>query len=234
MTKRRANRSKSKVSDLLLFGPAPLLYSEDPAAYEDLLAQVTEAVSPCDTLERIWFRDILDLSCEIVRLRRIKTNVINLGIWDELVATLNELLDPDEGEARDGADQATASEQAAETDAQAPSDEEGDDSQATVDDLVSGWIRREPAMVQQVESILAAHNLSIDAVIAETFFKNQARISIVARIDGMIAMTQARRNAMMREIDRHRVMSGGALRMVQIEDDRGDRSAKLPNPAKSR
>lgn len=238
MTKRKANRSKPKVSDLLLFGPAPLLYSEHPAVYDDLLAQVSEAVSPLDTLERIWVRDIVDLSWEILRLRRIKVTVINLAVWDELVDTLNALADSDD-ETPEGAAQADATEEAAaaeevdETDAQGPEDEETDDSYLTVAELVDGWIKREPAMVQQVDSILAAGNLSIDAVIAETFFLYTDRVDLVERIDRMIATAEARRNATVREIDRHRAMFGGEPRLVQIEDDSGDPAAKLPNPAKS-
>src|SRR5262249_9664763 len=54
----------------------PLLDGEDPAAYDDLLARVSGAVKPSDILEEIWVRDIVDLSWEVSRLRRLKADLI--------------------------------------------------------------------------------------------------------------------------------------------------------------
>ena len=42
------------LSQDLIFGSAPILEGENPEAYDELLAQVSSAVNPSDTIERIW------------------------------------------------------------------------------------------------------------------------------------------------------------------------------------
>ena len=60
-----------------IFGPPPILPEEDLHAYEELLAQVTAHVKPTSVIEEIWVRDVVDLSWEILRLRRIKTGLVS-------------------------------------------------------------------------------------------------------------------------------------------------------------
>jgi hypothetical protein len=90
----------TSVSRISMFGPAPILYGEDGAAYDELLAQVSSAVKPTDAIENIWVRDIVDLTWEVLRWRRIKTSVIALEMRDALHKRLVPLLhEPDsEGE----------------------------------------------------------------------------------------------------------------------------------------
>src|SRR5262245_42098698 len=77
MTKKRvASLVKQSSTKWNFFGPPPLLDGEDPAAYDDLLARVSGAVKPSDILEEIWVRDIVDLSWEVSRLRRLKADLI--------------------------------------------------------------------------------------------------------------------------------------------------------------
>jgi hypothetical protein len=76
MSKERAASSSSKASRLRLFGPPPLLEGEDAAAYNELLARVSGAVKPSDVIEEIWVRDIVDLTWEIFRWRRLKAKVL--------------------------------------------------------------------------------------------------------------------------------------------------------------
>jgi len=56
-----------------LFGPPDLLPSEDRDQYERLLAGVSAAVAPEDAVERIWVRDVVDITWEIHRLKTYKT-----------------------------------------------------------------------------------------------------------------------------------------------------------------
>src|SRR5579862_4028156 len=67
---RRALRRSS------IFGPAPILPGEDPAAYQQFLRQVASSVKPADIIEEIWARDVVDLEWEILRLRRDEQNLI--------------------------------------------------------------------------------------------------------------------------------------------------------------
>ena len=54
-------------------GEPPLLEGEDRAAYETLSEQILGSVEPRDGIEFLWVRDVIDLTWEIQRLRRIKS-----------------------------------------------------------------------------------------------------------------------------------------------------------------
>jgi hypothetical protein len=62
-----------------LLGPPPLLISEDPAAYEALLATFGAKMRPTDEIEWIYLKDCVDLTWEIQRYRRAKAGII--GEW---------------------------------------------------------------------------------------------------------------------------------------------------------
>jgi len=68
-------------------------------------------------------------------------------------------------------------------------------------ELVDAWARGEPQAIQRVKRILNAANLSMDAVLAQTVFE---QIDKLERIERMLATVEARRNAVLREIDRYR------------------------------
>jgi hypothetical protein len=61
---------------LSCLGPAPLLDGEGPADYADLLTRVLAAVKPADILEQIFVRDVVDLTWEELRLRRLKAALL--------------------------------------------------------------------------------------------------------------------------------------------------------------
>jgi len=55
-----------------LFGPPPLFDEEDTKVYDQLLTQVSTTVMPTDIFEDIWVREVVDLTIEVLRLRRLK------------------------------------------------------------------------------------------------------------------------------------------------------------------
>jgi hypothetical protein len=59
-----------------LFGPPPLFEGEDTKAYDELLTRISTVVKPADILEDIWVRDLVDLTWDVFRLRRLKANVM--------------------------------------------------------------------------------------------------------------------------------------------------------------
>jgi hypothetical protein len=59
-----------------LFGPPPLIEGEEESTYDEFLARTSSAVKPKDLIEEIWVRDIVDLSWEALRLRRIKASLL--------------------------------------------------------------------------------------------------------------------------------------------------------------
>ena len=71
-----------------LFGPPPLFDGEDPKIYDQLLAQVSTTVMPEDIFENIWVRDVVDLTIEVLRLRRLKVNLMKSNAYKGLTETL--------------------------------------------------------------------------------------------------------------------------------------------------
>lgn len=67
--------------------------------------------------------------------------------------------------------------------------------------LARDWARREPSAIKVVDEILASAGLTMDAVMAHTLSQN---LHDIERIEQIIAMAELRRNANLREIDRHR------------------------------
>jgi hypothetical protein len=59
-----------------LFGVPPLLSTEDPRLYWEMLDRFAESVAPRNTIEWLWVKDIVDLSWEIARLRRYRALLI--------------------------------------------------------------------------------------------------------------------------------------------------------------
>ena len=61
---------------LSLFGPPLLIEGEDAATYDELLAQMLAAVKPVDVIDEMLIVDVASLEWEILRWRRLKTNLI--------------------------------------------------------------------------------------------------------------------------------------------------------------
>jgi len=59
-----------------LFGNPPLLSTEDPNLYWDMLDRFAESIAPRNIIEWVWVKDIVDLSWEIARLRRYRAQQI--------------------------------------------------------------------------------------------------------------------------------------------------------------
>lgn len=54
----------------------PLLFGESAEEFERLRAELEQEIKPKGIIERIYLNDVLTLILEILRLRRIKTNII--------------------------------------------------------------------------------------------------------------------------------------------------------------
>jgi hypothetical protein len=62
------------------------------AEYDELLARVSAAVNPADILEDIWVRDIVDLTWEAWRYRRLKAALMAISAHKALSAVLDPLM----------------------------------------------------------------------------------------------------------------------------------------------
>jgi hypothetical protein len=83
--------------------------------------------------------------------------------------------------------------------------------------LAEGWAARKPEVVEEVTKTLTSAGLTTDSIVAQTF---SLKLNDIERMQHMIALAEARRNATLREIDRHRQTLGRKLRRApqQLED----------------
>ena len=63
-------------------GRAALLRSESPESYRALAEQCAAAITPRDMIEEVMLRDYVDLTWEIVRLRRMQPHVVAIASPD--------------------------------------------------------------------------------------------------------------------------------------------------------
>jgi hypothetical protein len=142
---------------------------------------VTAAVEPADVIEEFWVRDVVDLTWEALRLRRLKAELLRSSTAKGLQKVLEPLV-------RLGSY-----------------------------DLANAWYARDYNARQRVQELLEQAGQSTDAITAQTL---AVKLDDVERIDRMLASAEVRRNAVLREIDRHRSAVAERLRTAaeQIED----------------
>jgi hypothetical protein len=81
----------SAIDRVVAIAPAPLLPGEKHAEYADLAARIVRTAKPRDAIEEFLIRDVIDLTWEILRLRRVKGGIVkasmNAGV-DEILKRL--------------------------------------------------------------------------------------------------------------------------------------------------
>jgi hypothetical protein len=79
------------------------------------------------------------------------------------------------------------------------------------------WALREKSAVVKAEAVLASAGLTTESVIAQTL---ALKIDVIERVDRMMVMAEARRNSVLREIERHRASFARTLRRAvqDVED----------------
>ena len=76
-----------------IFGPAPILESENPKAYGELFEGVSRLVTPCDIFEDVWCRELVDLIWEIRRYQEYRTLALKAAMPKALAEILAPLVD---------------------------------------------------------------------------------------------------------------------------------------------
>jgi len=66
-----------------LFGYAPTLKTEDDEIYWNCVERFVKCVEPQDVIEWLWVKDVVDLSWEILRLRRLKIDLVEIDRQDK-------------------------------------------------------------------------------------------------------------------------------------------------------
>ena len=79
-----ADRRKGAITDVLdrvvSIAPAPLLPGEEQADYADVAVRIVRAASPRDAIEEFLVRDVIDLTWEVLRLRRTKSGMLKASM----------------------------------------------------------------------------------------------------------------------------------------------------------
>jgi hypothetical protein len=70
---------------------APLLPGEREADYAAIADRIIGASRPKDAIEEILIRDVIDLSWEVLRLRRVKAGILSASMGDGAVQALAEV-----------------------------------------------------------------------------------------------------------------------------------------------
>jgi ribosomal protein L12E/L44/L45/RPP1/RPP2 len=70
---------------------APLLPGEQEAEYATLVARIVVIAEPRDAIEDLLTRDVVDLSWEILRLRRAKVGILKASMSDGVEGVLDQL-----------------------------------------------------------------------------------------------------------------------------------------------
>jgi hypothetical protein len=81
-------------------------------------------------------------------------------------------------------------------------------------DIAKKWARHDQDAIAMVDQVLAAMGVGMEAVMAATL---SIKLGDIERIDRMTALAESRRNAHLREVDRHRASL--ALRLRRAADD---------------
>jgi hypothetical protein len=85
---------------------------------------------------------------------------------------------------------------------------------AQADGLARSWAAPKPGAIAAVEEHLVTAGIGLEGVVAQGLC---IELNNIERIDRMIMAAEARRNAALREIDRHRASLGRRLRQAVLE-----------------
>ena len=81
----------SAITRVVGIAPAPLLPGEKETDYAEVALRIVKAATPRDAIEDILTRDVIDLSWEVLRLRRLKAGLLRGAIGSGLSAVMYRL-----------------------------------------------------------------------------------------------------------------------------------------------
>ena len=191
----RAEEKSVALNEYSIFGPAPILEGEDAESYNGLLARVSGEVKPTGIIEEIWIRDIVDLTWEILRWRRLRTAFISERVSSAVLNRLASLM-------RRKSKETSGMLAAFSTFRPIP--------KGTYK-LVKKWAARDPVAVDRVNKLMASAYITMDMVMADAFLE---KLDSIERIDRLVATAEGRRNSILREVDLHRAALSKNLRVT--------------------
>jgi len=157
-----------------LFAVPPLVLGESSTDYDALLSRVTQAVKPADVIEALWVKDVVYLTWEVQRLRRLKASLLMKAGRAALRDVLIKIKDPG---ILNGVRIFTTPE------------------------LIRAYVAGDDEAMSVVEAILHERGLSADSLMAQALAD---KLDEIERMERLIAGADARRNRALAEIERRR------------------------------
>ena len=181
------SRVIAEIADL--FGPPPVLSTENRQAYDALITQLVLEWKPRKITEKMYVRDTADTSWEIFRHRRAIANLFAISFKTALRAVLTDVL-PEEG-CKPWFDHYDA-----------------------VKGLAQAWFEG-PQEQEKVKSELAKYGLTAEAIVAQTYVLRRDELAMLHRL---VAAAEARRDTITRNFNEYRAMSSlGQKPVVEVE-----------------
>jgi len=87
----RGSSSVSSLDRVIAIAPAPLLPGENKADYITIAKRIVSASRPRDAIEELLIRDVIDLSWEILGVRRVKSSILKASMTYGVQEVLNDL-----------------------------------------------------------------------------------------------------------------------------------------------
>jgi hypothetical protein len=158
-----------------VFGSPPLISGEDAEAYNGLLAAVAASVLPKDAIQWMFVRDIVDISWQILRERRIEVAVIETA-RKEVILDLLKSTHGSSGQAESALYRVFST-----------------------DDEAQGWLA-DPKARKEVESKLAARGYQRDEILGKAYVRAAPQIGL---IQSRLQSYERRRASILRDIEKY-------------------------------
>ena len=198
---RKSQKSEKKVQSVspktvtdpatALLPTMPLIDGEEEADFHAFRAKCLAASSPKDAIEEVWVVDFISYAWEANRLRRMKTAIIQSA---RRKAVEDIVFEYGEGSIF-------------------PEHQNLFDRRDTSQRIALTWSQGENDHVDYIASLLEAHGLSLDTVVAKAV---SAKIEDLERIDKLIASYDYRRDSALKEMEKRRDQI--ARRLSQFTD----------------
>jgi hypothetical protein len=169
-------------NDVALLPPPGLLITESAAEFDSVRRALEQEIRPRGIIEKMYVADISSILWEILRLRRCKTAIINMGYRTALEHLLYHLLQKQNDFSCNVRDQAEA--------------------------LALNWFTDE-AVKKQVVILLAQFGLEEFAIEAEAMRRSLPELALIERT---LSSLESRREKTLRSIGQYRQTLGRQLR----------------------
>jgi hypothetical protein len=76
---------------LVAIAPAPVLPGENRSLYTEMAERIVKDARPKDSIEEFLVRDVVDLTWEVLRMRRLKVGILRASMGDGIRTVLDEI-----------------------------------------------------------------------------------------------------------------------------------------------